>query len=614
MSAASAAVEEAGAVLAPADFRSRWAPWLEGLLLATVVLMVVTLGGQAVRTSYHGYLHTSIGESVLRQGLLPENPYHAGAPLRYYTLYPTLGVLLGRLGGGALWGFALLNILAALLLGPSLDALGRRLGLRFWARRGAFLAMILAFNGLGYWLATGAGPVPPDGAQPLLILRDFTSFRGHSWDARLQAFLPKLFNVSSFALALPLALAALAQLLGALRFPALRRIRWQAGILLGLATAINPLVGVHAALLFCLFVVFAGRSQAPGLGGLLRHWWSTATLALLCALPFLLPLLQAAPVGAPQQAPEFPLAGDGSLWNLLGPLLPLAFLGLPAWWRMRKDTRLVLLAALAAAVLMSFLKLPWDNQYKFPRVAGLFLALPAGMALAPGPLWRSRKSTAEALPAWRRLWSLAGILLLLAMVPTSWRTAQVYAAWSDGDLLPLNQVADGRLALSKEAALRAFPPAVAAAERQLPANAVLLMHPRHPIATGRSMGASGNRLAPILHHSLFVDEPQIHNQDQPDLRRRLDLEAAVWSGKDWSRNGPGTRDMDRVASLLEIRRMFAGRGLAILSLDGDEESRELFAAQGGAQLASENGVSLWWFAPLPAAAESAVLGVDGAPR
>ena len=81
--------------------------WAEGALLALAIFFILALGGESVRASYHGYLHTTVGEAVLRDGLLPENPYHAGSPLRYYTLYPTLGVLLGKIGIGPTMGICL---------------------------------------------------------------------------------------------------------------------------------------------------------------------------------------------------------------------------------------------------------------------------------------------------------------------------------------------------------------------------------------------------------------------------------------------------------------------------------------------------------------------------
>jgi hypothetical protein len=194
----------------PEADRGGRAPWVEGGILAAAVLAILVLGGDAVRASYHGYLHTAVGEAVLRDGLAPENPYHAGAPLRYYTLYPLLGAAIGRLGIGPLWAFALIDVLAALLLAPALDALGRAFGLSFRARRAAFLAAVLGFNGLG-WIGLVGAEDPGRGVPPVYALLPMT-FGGarFGWDARLQAFLPKFLNVTSYAIALPPALLALA--------------------------------------------------------------------------------------------------------------------------------------------------------------------------------------------------------------------------------------------------------------------------------------------------------------------------------------------------------------------------------------------------------------------
>lgn len=160
--------------------RERIWPLLEGLLLAALVALVLAASGEAVRASYHGYLHVSVGEAVLREGLRPENPYHAGVALRYYTLYPLLGVTLGRLGNlGPLWAFVALNVLAALLLPVALDALGRRLRLGFAARRAAFWSMLLGFNGLG-WIGYLFSAGDPFGSAPVYALMPMT-FAREAW-------------------------------------------------------------------------------------------------------------------------------------------------------------------------------------------------------------------------------------------------------------------------------------------------------------------------------------------------------------------------------------------------------------------------------------------------
>src|SRR6185436_12303810 len=154
-----------------------------------------------------------------------------------YTLYPLLGAAIGRLGIGPLWAFALIDVLAALLLAPALDALGRAFGLSFRARRAAFLAAVLGFNGLG-WIGLVGAEDPGRGVPPVYALLPMT-FGGarFGWDARLQAFLPKFLNVTSYAIALPPALLALA--ICARGKKAFVRV----AVLLALSLALNPLVG-----------------------------------------------------------------------------------------------------------------------------------------------------------------------------------------------------------------------------------------------------------------------------------------------------------------------------------------------------------------------------------
>jgi hypothetical protein len=320
---------------------SRAVAWLEGALLALVVALLYVLGGEALRSSYHGYLHAAIGEAVLREGLLPENPWHAGAALRYYTLYPLLGVLLGRIGFGPLLGFALLNGIAALLLGPALDSLGRSLGLGGHARRWAFLAAVLGFNGLG-WLGFVVLGMPDEGAAPFFATMPATfASESFGWDARLQAFLPKYLNASSYALSLPFALWALAAGGPSARTP------WRVLVPLVLALALNPLVGGFAALVLFLWSLppilrTAGRQ---GFGPPL-----VLALAGILSLPFVAPILRPGPTA--ESLLGHPAFGGSPFTNLLGPLALLVPLGLAGCLRFQKGARWRWISAslLAAAV------------------------------------------------------------------------------------------------------------------------------------------------------------------------------------------------------------------------------------------------------------------------
>ena len=476
--------------------RGRRAPWIEGACLALVVLAVLALGGDAVRASYHGYLHATIGESVLRDGLTPENPYHAGTPLRYYTLYPFLGVLLGRLGFGPLWGFALLNVLAALLLPPALDALGRSLDLPFRARRACFVAAVLGFNGLG-WVGLALAPEAGFGAPPVFTLSPMTfASESFGWDPRLQGFLTKFLNVSSFPLALPFALWTLACFV--------RPRPGRAVLPAALALAINPLVGGFAGL--CALALLAPE-LARATWTRRIQWLGAGIAAVALALPFLLPGLQPAPDG-PLLTGEVAVARD--TWrNLVGPLLLLLVPGMLGVAAMGAGSRWrwCALAGFAAAVVLTnelprtedFELLPLRGVlYKFARIHALLWAIPAGV-------WAARA---------RRLSPVLALLCVPTVVVVPW----AYLAWAAGGGEQPLRLEGGRMAVKP-----ASGPSLFAAEAEADPRAVVVMPFAWPGAAVAPGLVQGHPVAAALHHPLFVDLPQTHNERLPDLEERLVL-------------------------------------------------------------------------------------------
>ena len=546
------------------DERSGAAPWIEGIVLAAPVLAILALGGDAGRASYHGYLHEAVGEAVLRDGLLPENPYHAGAPLRYYTLYPLLGAVLGRIGIGPLWAFALIDVLAALLLPPALDALGRAFGLSSRGRRFAFLAAALGFNGLG-WLGFLVSAGPGRGVPPVYALEPMTfAAERFGWDARLQAFLPKFLNVTSYAIALPPALWALAI---CAREPSSfrsseRRSLVAVALLLALSLALNPLVGGLAGL--CAAIWLAPSAWRGGWGDRIRVSIALAAAALL-ALPFLLPALARAPSGASLTGK---VALGGSPWpNLLGPIALLLPFGVAGLRTFPRPARLRFLsAALFAAVLVLLGEMPQGNEYKMSRLSGLLWAIPAGACAAQ--LSRSR-GACRFLP---------GALALLC-VPTTLAVPWAYLGWS-AHAAPLPLESERGILVPRDHELRPLFDAEARAD----ARAVVLVAPDFPGAQASEGLVQGNALAPALHHPLFVDLPQIHNEKLTDLGARLDLLDAAFGGD--------------AAALEEIRSIVRGRTLLVLAEDREEEPAHALAHAGAARLASGGGASLW---SLPAA-------------
>jgi hypothetical protein len=552
--------------------RSAWVPWAEGLGLAAAVLAILVAGGDAVRASYHGYTHVAIGEAVLREGLTPENPYHAGAPLRYYTLYPLLGAMLGRIGMGPLWAFALLNGLAALLFAPALDALGRALGLSSGARRACFWAAVLGFNGIG-WIGMALSSVDSIGLTPVYALAPMTFAReAFGWDPRLQAFLPKFLNVSSYALALPFGLWALARCASSERASARDVIG--AGACAGLSLALNPLVGGLVGAWMAVWI--APTLVRSDLRARLT-WLAAGALAITIALPFLLPATKPAPTG-PELFGNPPLGGS-PLTNWIGPILLLVVPGVIGLRSMSSAARWRwIVAAITAGALVFAGEMPQGNEYKMSRLSGLLWALPAGVCFA----------RAIAAGGARRY---ATIALAALCVPTTFFVPRAYLSWgARAGALPL-RVEHGRLAPDPAVVRPPLPDEILAAEAQADPESVIVL-PVFSAATQGDTGlVQGNPLVPALHHALFVDAPQIHNEGQLDLGQRMFCTKALWTAPT-----PRARD----SALAELRALLPSRPMIFLTSDFTPEVEAALKGARAAALAHAGDYTLWSLAALSA--------------
>ena len=549
------------------------APWLEAFLFSGVVGLLYFLGAESILASYHGFLHTAVGEAVLRDGLLPENPYHAGEPLRYYTLYPTLGVLLGRLGMGPLGGFALLNMVAAFLFPLAFNALGKSFQISFFARRWAFLAVFFGFNALG-WLSmpTWFG-FEWAGAPPIALSISMTHLPLFgAWDARLQGFLPKFLNVSSFALALAPALFALAEVFSKNAQP--RRLVLPAA----LALALNPLVGFWLGFLLCVYFspLLWRRAWKEGI-----PWLFAGTGALLLSLPFLLPLFQAAPSG-PNLTGQ--VAFQSEPWrNIVGAnflLILCALWGRRAW---KAPQGAWVLCAVTTLLLALFLQLPWANEYKLPRLLALLLAFPVGVA-------------ASHLQASAHVLRWIPWLVLAGALPTTLLLSTAYVRWGeDVPQFPF-QAQHGRLGIHAEAQPLIFPASLLLLEAEVSPDAALVLHAQHPGSRMSGGVVQGNALAPVLHHALFVDEPQIHNAEQDNLKARLDLVQAFFNSTDSLEH--------QEENLFQMLEEVTPQSLLILTppnfpsqfFQGLKSGKNFLPPQ---RLGQEAGFSLWWISPLP---------------
>lgn len=572
------------------------AVWIESLCLGLLVAAVLVLGGNVVQTSYHGYLHATIGAAVGDGGLLPENPYHAGSPLRYYTLYPWLGHALGTsLGIGPIAAFACLNVLAACLFPFGFHALARSLQLGFRSRRIAFLLAVLGFNALGCLGWLWDAPDRQTITVPVFAFEALT-FAGQpwGWDARLQAFLPKFLNASSFALALPLALWACAQGQRALRGGS----AWAVAVPAGLALAINPLAGGFAGLcLACWVIPYLLRAPQR----VVLAWLGSGALACALALPFLLPAFHAAP---PAESLTGQVRFQHSGWmNVLGPC---ALLLLPFGWGLarldQRGRRSMLTAVILAVALGVFARLPWGNEYKLARIAGVFLALPAGVAVAQ---WSRR------IPlVW--LWVVFGIA-------TTGIVVREYGIWGQRGTPPALQWQHGQWQAQSEAAQLGLPSEVLAAVRAQPREEVLWTNLVHPGLQSKGGVVQGHAFAPAIARSLFVDLPQIHNEGLPDLADRLI--ACVGRA-----NLPALFGAERAARIAEqasgrvstglwegagveqarvavqwARQELPERALLVLCHERIPYAVDALRAEGASCLIEQAGISLWRLQPWNAA-------------
>lgn len=569
--------------------------WLEGAAFAALVGLVLAIGGETLRTSYHGLMHATLGETVLRDGLLPENPYHAGEPLRYYTLYPLLGSLLGRLGIGTLWGFALLAMIAALLFPPALDRLGRAFGLGFVGRRAAFLSAFFGFNGLGWLgLAFLEGSFT-FGDSPAALLARLTFVAPDStlgFDGRLLPLVAKFLNVSSYAIALPFALWFLARVADATRD--VRVSPWPAAPALGLSVALNPLVGGFAAICGALWIaplLLRGTEDVAGSRSLRFAWPLAGVLSAAVALPFLVPLLQPAATGESLQT-----LGEihgHPLRNLLGPLLLLWVPGalglarLAPHWRWRIGVGVVIAATFVLAR-----RMPWANEYKFVRLLGVLLAIPVGAWIEHAWL-RGRGTRALLIGLW------------LVTLPSTVVVLATYLRW---ERAPLPIVLDaGRMAIAPESSAPGIGSRILEAARVADPSDVFLVH---PYVSGFAPGpegilesravlplSHGHPLAPLLNRPLAVDLPHFQNNRLPGYVRRVDRCVALWHGHS-SPLSPERRAIPARRALQKLREEVSGRGLLVLTSSDLPPIDGLLRSAGGELLVQESRFALWRVPPL----------------
>jgi hypothetical protein len=264
--------------------------------------------------------------------------------------------------------------------------------------------------------------------------------------------------------------------------------------------------------------------------------------------------------------------GGRPLSNLLGPiliLLPLGALGLRSLPPSAR--RRFLFGAAIAAALVMLGEMPQGNEYKMSRLSGLLWALPAGA-------WAADLSGSSG----PRRWLPAA--LALVCVPTTLAVPWAYLGWSaHAEKLPL-EVHGGVLAPRAPGLSSLFE-----AEARADPRAVVLLAPSFPGADAGAGLVQGNALAPALHHPLFADLPQIHNDRVQGLAERLAMLEAAY----------GLDERESVsAALARVRSTLPLRPFLVFTVDSEPEPAASLAPLGASLLARGGGCALWSLAAL----------------
>jgi len=345
--------------------------------VAGAVVLLLLFRGSAMRASYHGLLHSALVLAVDR-AVPPAHPWMAGEELGYYWFWHAMGALFSRaLSVAPTFGLALTNLWAAVVLPIALYLTAApcfRNGRREWI---GVLFALFGLNAFGawVWLLTSREWSAPE--APALLIESLSVTVG-DWDRRLAFGFSKFGNLSSYPTALALFAGALMCGVHAIRSGAKPWVSTCAA-LNGAALLVNPIVGglgiASTMIAACCFAKEARRSLLVWL----IVWSIPGTVAVSGARD-----------NYAGETLQF-VWREGVLWATLAPvvllLIPALFLrGLTKSSEpevavgQRRALGLLFTAALLPLAMHLAIALPYDNQYKFLRIA----ALPLGLLAAGG--------------------------------------------------------------------------------------------------------------------------------------------------------------------------------------------------------------------------------------
>lgn len=516
----------------PADHASHF--WLATALAAAAwVASILGLVASSPRllAAFHGFLHSGVATRFPSPTLVPENPYFAGEPLRYYWFYHWVGSLVSRgLGLDQIHAFQFIALASLTLLVVTGALIGRHLYRSTAAGLMVGYLALVGMNPLGpviavakalltgapLWehsLAAPAGNVFVSNPQAdALLARPLLGAMHVGTDWQSSQDLVWFFDVSSRGPSIALLMLLAWLMVGP-------RSWWTLpGVALtgALTAALNPIVGFSAAgtLVAAAVLVRVAGSRWPRLTGPAGH-------DLLDSVVFTVGVALAWPLYSNIFAVHDTVLLTLDRWFVIKTanivagflvLLPLAVWGVlkaPGGDGPRASVATLTLASLFLIGVVPFVGLYEINQHNFVNAASCLLAVPAAAWVVQG------RSASTAVVLRRSLW------LAAAFVPM---TVGLFLAFGGRGEIPLRASGGELRRLPADGPVALFYDWVATTTTP---DAVLVVDPDEPV----KMSGNVTEIPAMTRRAVFTDHVTYMNESYEDLDMRRDLARRAVGGQ-----------------------------------------------------------------------------------